>query len=104
MFTPVAYATVDTFVRKLNTFIFNPLIYFMTIVAVAYFLYGIFEYIKGSDSSDAKEKGKQHMIWGLIGLFIMVAVFLIIKVIMGTVGIDESEINVQTGEVNIQPE
>lgn len=104
LLTPVAHATVDTFVRKLNTYIFNPVIYFLVVVAVAYFIYGIFEYLRNSDSSDAKEKGRLHMIWGLIGLFIMVSVFFIIRLIMGTVGIDENEINVETGEVNIQPE
>lgn len=100
--TPVAYASVDTFVAKLNTYIFNPIIVLLVIAALAYFLYGIFEFIQGADNEEARSKGKRHIVWGLIGLFIMVAVFFIMKVILGTIGIDESEINPQTGEVNIQ--
>lgn len=100
--TPVAYASVDTFIKKLNTYIFNPLIQFLIIVAIAYFLYGIFEYLRGSSSEEARVTGQKHMTWGLIGLFIMIGVFFIIKVILGTIGIDENEINPQTGEVNIQ--
>lgn len=101
LFTPVAYASVDTFIKKLNKFIFNPIIVFLIILAVVYFIYGLFEYIKGSDSGSARETGQRHMIWGLIGLFIMVAVFYILKVLMGTIGITEDQINPATGEVNI---
>lgn len=100
IFTPVAYADVDTFVKKLNTYIFNPVIIVLVTLAIVYFLYGVFEYVKGSGSDEAREKGQQHMLWGLVGLTIMVSVFFIMKVLLGTLGIDESEINVETGQVN----
>ncbi len=101
LLTPTAYASVDNFIRKLNTYIFNPAITFLIILAVAYFIYGIFEYLKGASSDDAREKGQRHMLWGLVGLFIMVSVFFIIRVMLGTIGIDEDQVNPQTGEVNI---
>ncbi len=101
IFTPVAHASVDTFIKKLNTYIFNPLISLMVVVAVAVFIYGIFEYIRGADSEEARQKGQQHILWSIIGLFIMVGVFFIMRVILGSVGIDETEINPQSGEVNI---
>lgn len=102
--TPFAHADIDTFIRKLNTHLFNPIIYFLVVLAVVYFLYGIYEYIRDGDSEDGRETGRQHMLWGLIGLSIMVGVFLIMRVILGTLGITEDEVNVETGEVNIQPE
>ena len=101
-FTPIAYASVDTFVRKVNTFFINPLIVLLVTVAVAYFLYGVFEFVKNSNSDEGRTKGKNHMVWGLIGLFIMVSVFFIMQLLLGTIGIDESQINVQTGEINLQ--
>ncbi len=101
LFTPVAHASVDTFLKKLNTYIFNPVIGLLVIIAVAYFLYGIFEYLRGASSSEEREKGQRHMVWGMIGLFIMVSVFFIMRVIMGTIGLDEQDINPRTGEVNI---
>ena len=100
IFTPVAYANVDTFVMKLNKYLFNPFIVFLVALAVVYFLYGIYEYLQGASSDEAREKGQRHMIWGLIGLFIMVSVFFIMKVLLGTIGIDDSEINVESGQVN----
>lgn len=101
LFTPVAYASVDTFIFKLNKFIFNPIIVFLITLAVVYFMYGIVEYVQGSTKEEARTKGQRHMLWGLIGLFIMVGVFFIMKLILGTIGIDQNEINVETGEVNI---
>lgn len=99
--TPVAYASVDTFVRKVNTIILNPLIKFLVYLAVAYFLFGVFEYLRGRNSEEARSKGQRHMMWSMIGLFVMVGVFFIMKVIMGTIGISEDEIDPRTGEVNI---
>jgi uncharacterized membrane protein YidH (DUF202 family) len=102
LFTPVAYASVDIFIKKLNTYIFNPIISLLVIVAVVYFLYGLFEYINGSSSEEAREKGKRHILWGLIGLSIMVSVFFIMRVILGTIGITNDQIDPETGVVNIE--
>lgn len=101
IFTPTAYASVDTFIRKVNTYVINPAIRFMIILAVVFFIIGVVQYIRGASNEDARKKGQQHMLWGLIGLFIMVGVFFIMKVLLGTVGIEEDQINPQTGEVNI---
>ena len=75
----------------------------MFAIAAVYFAYGIFEFIKDSDSADAREKGKQHIIWGLIGMFIMVGVFFITDVILGTIGIDQNQINVREIQVELPP-
>ncbi len=65
----------DNLLSKINTQIINPLIGLMIAIAVVFFLYGVLEFIMGADNAEKKETGKQHMIWGIIGLFIMVAVF-----------------------------
>lgn len=99
--TPLAHADVDLFIKKLNTYLVNPAIYFFVVLAVAIFIYGIFEYIRDAGSSDGREKGQQHMFWGIIGLSIMVSVFLIMRIILGSLGLTEEEVNVETGAVNI---
>jgi len=38
------------------------------------------------DKEDKRTAGKQHMIWGIIGMAIMVSVFGIINLIMSTIG------------------
>jgi len=77
--------TVDQFILNLATVILNPLIKLMFAVAVVVFLWGIIEYIKGSGSPDSREKGTQHILWGLVGLFIMVSVYGILTLFKNTI-------------------
>ncbi len=101
-FVLTAYASVDDTIRKVNKNILNPLIVLMFAIAAAYFAYGLFEFIKDSDKPDAREKGKQHIIWGLIGMAVMVGVRFLMTLITGTLGID-GQIDIFTGEVNLPP-
>ncbi len=102
-FILTAYASVDTTIRQVNKQIVNPLIILMFAIAAIYFAYGLFEYIKDSDSADGREKGKQHIIWGLVGMFIMVSVFFIMDLILGTLGISSQQINIQEMQVDLPP-
>lgn len=98
---PIAYAAnVDVLVRRINKFVLNPLIFFLFAAALAYFLYGLVEFISNAGNEDALNKGKQHMLWGIIGMFIMMSVFGIMQLIINTLGI--KGIDVGTGEVNLQ--
>jgi len=40
--------------------------------ALAYFLWGVAEFIRSAENSDARQKGKKRILWGLIALFAMV--------------------------------
>jgi uncharacterized membrane protein len=76
--------TVDQFILNLANVILNPLIRLMFAVALVVFLWGIVEYIRGAGSSDSREQGTRHIIWGLVGLFIMVSVYGIIELFKNT--------------------
>lgn len=104
-FVFTAYASLDSTIRKINKAIINPLIILMFAIAAIYFIYGLFEFIKDADSSDAREKGKQHIIWGLIGMFIMVAVYFIMELILGTLGIGSNQIDISPDgiQINLPP-
>lgn len=64
--------------------ILNPLFTLLFAVAVVYFLYGVFEFIRGQGSEDARKIGAQHLLWGVIGMAIMVSAYGIIHLICGT--------------------
>lgn len=49
--------------------------------AVAYFLYGVMKFVKDQSSEEAQGEGKKHMMWGVIGLAIMVSVWGILNFI-----------------------
>jgi uncharacterized membrane protein YjfL (UPF0719 family) len=51
-----------------------------------YFLYGLVDFIANPDNTDKREEGKQHMLWGVIGMFIMMAVFTIMRILANTLG------------------
>lgn len=76
----------DQLLENINSQIVNPIILLLMGAGLIVFLYGLVEMIQGADNEDARKKGQQHMIWGIVGLFIMVAVFGIINVIISTIG------------------
>jgi len=99
LFTNVAYASVDSFVSNINKLIINPLIILLFALAVVYFLYGVFEFISNQENEEKKTKGRSHMIWGIVGIVIMMGVFTILNMIMNTFNIQG--INPQEGTVQL---
>ncbi len=100
LFPTTAYAAVPTiplpvkaFIGKISTEILNPLIAIMFAVATAYFFYGVARYIWDPDNEEQREKGRIGMMYGLIGMFIMVAVFGILKFIISSTGADLGLLN-----------
>lgn len=75
-----------TIIEKLNDLILNPLITLLFAVALGYFLFGLLRFIQNQDDANAQEEGKRHMVWGVIGIFLMVAVYGILNLIGTTVG------------------
>ncbi len=64
----------------------NILVPVLFAVAFIVFLWGAFEtFIWGANSEDVKEKGKNLMLWGLIGFFVMVSVWGLVNIFSGTV-------------------
>lgn len=80
--------TLQNFIQKIGTVVINPIIQVLFGAALVIFLWGVWEFIKGADSPDARSKGVQHIFWGVIGMTIMVAVFGIIRILLNTFGID----------------
>ena len=74
-------------VNKIVQVIVNPAITLLFAVAFLYFLYGVFLFVRNADSSEDRATGGRHMLWGLIGLVIMVSVFGIIRFITNSVGV-----------------
>lgn len=98
----VAYASVDSFLMDLNREIVNPLIGLLFALAVIYFLYGVFQFIANQDNEEHKLSGKRHMVWGVVGIAIMLGVFGILQVMLNTLNIPQSEINPKEGKVDLK--
>src|SRR5680860_472519 len=100
-FTPVAEASVMTLMKSINRVIINPIIFFLFALALVYFLYGVAQYLLNPDSEDIRKSSKSHMLYGVIGLFIMVAVFGIMNLILKTTGADKKIKIQETGNYEI---
>lgn len=68
-------------IQKVNDSILQPLIALLMATAVAYFLFGVMKFVKNQDNEDAQVEGKKHMLWGVIGIAIMVSVYGILNFI-----------------------
>lgn len=76
----------NAIINKIVEVVINPLILLLMAIAFVVFLWGGFEFIAGASGVENREKGKRHMLWGIIGLFIMIAVFGILKILGTTLG------------------
>ena len=64
---------IQTITHKLVNIIFTPIMWILTGAAMVLFFYGIAVFLFNSDEAE-KNKGKWHMVYGTIGLFIIFAV------------------------------
>jgi hypothetical protein len=55
-------------------------------IAFIVFLWGVFDtFILGANDEEKKGQGKNLMLWGLIGFFVMVSVWGLVNILTGTV-------------------
>lgn len=79
--------TAAGFVQAINTYIINPLIGLLFAAALVLFMWGGFQFVIGTGTEESRESGKRHLLWGIIGMFIMVSVYGILNILTGTFGI-----------------
>ena len=53
-------------------------------LALAAFIYGVVQYIINPNNSEKRGEGQQYMIWGIIGLFVMISVWGLVGVLSST--------------------
>jgi uncharacterized membrane protein YidH (DUF202 family) len=103
LFSPnIAYASLDSFIANVNRMIINPLILLLFALAVVFFLYGVVQFLANQDNEEKKTAGKSHMLYGIIGMTIMLAAFMLMNLILRTLNISKSEINPDTGAVKLK--
>jgi len=103
--TKVAYAASERFnefLTNVNASIVNPLIKLLFALAVVFFLYGVFEFIANQENEEKKTTGKSHMLWGVIGITIMMGVWAILGIITDTLNIS-GQIKPEANEVKLTP-
>lgn len=78
-------------VTDLIDFINGTLVPLVFAVAFIVFIFGIFRYfIMGATSEDKRKSGKELMIYGLVGFAVMISVWGLVNLVVGTFGFDNT--------------
>lgn len=78
--------SVQALVANLATYIVNPLLLLLTAVGLLVFIWGLVEFLAALNGyGERTESGKQHMFWGLVGMFVMFSAWAIMHLIADTV-------------------
>ncbi|HEY5382995.1 MAG TPA: hypothetical protein VIJ88_00325 [Candidatus Paceibacterota bacterium] len=74
-------------VNSLTNAIVNPLILLLFSAGLLVFFWGVIEFLLALNVSgeSSKEAGKQHMLWGLVGMFVMVSAYALLNFIASNV-------------------
>lgn len=70
--------------------ILNFLVPVLIALAVVIFIWGVITYVVGGDE-EAKKKGRERMIWGIIGIAVIVALWGLVRILTRTFNVDNPE-------------
>lgn len=84
--------TVARFVQSVNNEIINPILGLIFTAALFFFLFGAFKLVLGAGDDSKRNEGKAHMLWGVVGMVIMVAVFAILRVLLYTFNVSPGDL------------
>ncbi len=74
--------------NAINRQILNPIIFLLFFLASIYFVWGLIKFLANSDSDEARTEGKSHMVWGIVGMIIMVSAYAILALVTRSFGVD----------------
>ena len=69
--------------------ILNTLIPIIIVLGVVYFVWGVVQYVIASDE-EAKKTGRNRMIYGIIGLVVIVSMWGLVGIVRQTFGLDSA--------------
>ena len=63
-----------------------PLLYLLFFLTLVIFMWGLIGFFKGGEDAEARKTGQQHILWGVVGMAIMICVYGIIRFVASSVG------------------
>ena len=66
--------------------VLNPMVPLLFGAALVFFLWGVTTYILHGAEEAKRQEGRQMMIYGIVGLFVMLSVWGLVNVLAGTFG------------------
>lgn len=78
----------EALLDRIVTYVIDPAVKVVFTLGLFMFLWGFIEFLWELKDGKVSEDGKNHMVYGLVGMLIMVSVYGIISLVMNTFGID----------------
>jgi len=82
---------IDPLLRGINDAVINPLIALLFIGALVVFIWGVVSFVANAGNEAERVKGKRNILYGIIGMVIMVSVFSIMNLLINTFKLNETE-------------
>jgi len=76
--------SVGDVVGRFTTYVIDPALLILAAAGFFYFVWGLVQFLFELNQGGKTEEGKQHMIWGVVGMVIMFSVVGIIALINNT--------------------
>lgn len=77
--------TAEQLIENAKVAILRPLVILLFSVAIIVFLYGVLEFVSDPSNETRKSQGKQHLLWGVVGIAIMISVYGIMNLLCRTI-------------------
>jgi hypothetical protein len=81
----------DSLFTKVSN-ILNSVIVILISLSVVYLIYGVFKYMIAGDEEKRKE-GKNIVLYGVVALFVMISVWGLVRILAGTFGLNNNQLN-----------
>lgn len=75
--------------QAISEAIINPIIGLLFICALFLFMFGAYRYLGAESGSTNRLQGKNHMLWGILGMVAMLSVYSILAILLRTFGITD---------------
>lgn len=80
----------QSLLERIQTYVVDPIIAVIFTLGLLLFFVGIVEYLWEIKDGKTDGDGRQHLIYGLIGMLVMVSVYGIINMIINTFELDDA--------------
>lgn len=80
---------VTELLRRINNAIVNPIILLAFSASLLVFFWGIVEFIRSETVDKSRAQGQRKIIYGLVGMLVMISAYGIIGLILDTLGLPQ---------------
>ncbi len=72
LFSFAASGNIKSIADSVTKFLTSLVMPMLFSIALAWFIWGVADFIRGAENSEERKRGKQRMLWGIIALVVMV--------------------------------